>query len=530
MANKNILLIEPGYKNKYPPLGLMKIAQYHGPQGKRDNVKFVKGPDKTVLDVCWDRIYVTTLFSFEWKKISESIDFAIHAAGGQSNNVFVGGIAASLMHESFIQEKRWAGVRFIKGLLTQPPGPSLQLDSFQEELYAEDTTSPPIEDLIPDYSILPQVTYKYPVHDAYFAYASRGCVRKCSFCGVPKLEGDLYETPSLTFIVQGIEKLYGPKKDLMLMDNNIVASAKFKEIIAEIRDLGFTPGAKLNRGRVALQRRVDFNQGVDARILCKTPMFLRELASICTDPLRIAFDHLGFRAHYEQSVRYAHQVGLNSLSNYMLYNFNDTPEDLYQRMWLNIQLNEELKIRIFSFPMRYQPTDMKDRSHVGKSWNRYYLRSMQIILHATHGIVSGAPTFFRRAFGATSEEFKDLLIKPHKFIFNRDWFEELEGRPELGDYNAEFGRLSPSDRADLLEALSHFTTSGKYEAAMANISNSRVGQIFRFYKPLQDEEEAAIWHRQKEIRAAPPDEPIPVPDDQRVEDAGLELDAVLDKN
>ena len=68
MAGKNILLIEPGYRNKYPPLGLMKIAQYHGPEGKNDNVKFVKGEDKSVLDKCWDRIYVTTLFSFEWKK------------------------------------------------------------------------------------------------------------------------------------------------------------------------------------------------------------------------------------------------------------------------------------------------------------------------------------------------------------------------------------------------------------------------------------------------------------------------------
>ena len=77
MANKNILLIEPGYKNKYPPLGLMKIAQYHGPRGKRDNVRFIKGEQPEVEKTAWDRIYVTTLFSFEFSKISRSIDFAI---------------------------------------------------------------------------------------------------------------------------------------------------------------------------------------------------------------------------------------------------------------------------------------------------------------------------------------------------------------------------------------------------------------------------------------------------------------------
>ena len=31
------------------------------------------------------------------------------------------------------------------------------------------------------------------------------------------------------------------------MDNNITASTRFREVIAEIRDLGFTPGAKLIR-------------------------------------------------------------------------------------------------------------------------------------------------------------------------------------------------------------------------------------------------------------------------------------------
>ena len=38
---RNILLIEPNYKNKYPPIGLMKIAAYHRQLG--DNVVFFKG-------------------------------------------------------------------------------------------------------------------------------------------------------------------------------------------------------------------------------------------------------------------------------------------------------------------------------------------------------------------------------------------------------------------------------------------------------------------------------------------------------
>ena len=119
MPNNNILLIEPGYKNKFPPLGLMKLAQYHGINGKNDNVTFIKGEDSSALEKVWDRVYVTTLFSFEWTKISKSIDFALKAANNHAGKVFVGGIATSLMHEEFLNEARWRGVRFIKGLLSK---------------------------------------------------------------------------------------------------------------------------------------------------------------------------------------------------------------------------------------------------------------------------------------------------------------------------------------------------------------------------------------------------------------------------
>lgn len=519
MANKNILLVEPGYKNKYPPLGLMKLAQYHGPHGKRDKVTFVKGEDPSVFGTAWDRIYITTLFSFEFSRIAQSIDFALKVANGHADKIFVGGIASSLMPEQFASRASWQGIRFIQGLLTGPPAKALKLDEYSEELYSDDHSGPAIEDLIPDYSILDQIDYKYPVRDAYFAYASRGCIRKCTFCGVPKLEGDQRDSESITAVVRNIEARYGPKKDLILMDNNIVASPRFHEIIAEIRDLGFLPDAKLSAGRVPVQRRVDFNQGVDARILCKGPGYLRDLASICLKPLRIAFDHLGLKAPYERAVRYAHEFGLLSMSNYMLYNFHDTPADLFERMRLNVTLNEELGLRIWSFPMRYQPTWLPDRSHIGEKWTRYQLRSMQLILQATHGVVSGEPAFFKRAFGDTMQEFGNLLLRPHHFIFNRDWYEVLGGRAQFGEYQREFNKLSSSERTELLGLISTVDPR-ELRGQLRLATTSRVKSIMKHYLPLAKEEEAEIWAKQLAMKQQ--DDPsIVVPDDERVEDAGL---------
>lgn len=519
MANKNILLIEPGYKNKYPPLGLMKLAQYHGPHGKRDKVTFTKGEDPSVFGTAWDRIYITTLFSFEFSRIAQSIDFALKVANGDADRVFVGGIAASLMPEQFSARSAWQGIRFIQGLLKEPPAIALKLDAFSEELYSDDIHGHAIEDLIPDYSILDQIEYKYPVRDAYFAYASRGCIRKCTFCGVPKLEGDQRDSESITAVVRNIEARYGPKKDLILMDNNVVASPRFHEIIAEIRDLGFVPDAKLSIGRMPVQRRVDFNQGVDARILCKDPRHLRDLATIRLKPLRIAFDHLGLKGPYERAIRYAHEFGLTGMSNYMLYNFHDTPADLFERMRLNVTLNEELDLRIWSFPMQYQPTWLPDRSHIGENWTRYQLRSMQLILQATHGVVSGEPSFFKRAFGDTVQEFEDLLLRPHHFIFNRDWFEIHDGSGQFGEYQREFNKLSSAERAELLSLISSVDPR-ELRGQLRLATTNGVKSIMRHYIPLPKEQEIEIWARQRAIKQQ--DHPsIIVPDDERVEDAGL---------
>lgn len=524
----NILLLEPGYQNKYPPLGLMKLSAYH--RAKNDHVVFAKGIKPSLLKEYWDRIYVTTLFSFEYKRIANQIDFAIQCAGGQQQRVFVGGIAASLMTDEFLSEPRWFGVRFIQGLLDKTPSESLQLDEFNGDFYADDRSNLSIEDHIPDYSILSDIKddYIYPVNDAYFGYASRGCIRKCHFCGVPKLEGMQRDSISISTLIKGISENNGEKKDLVLMDNNITASARYKEIIAEIRDNGFEAGAKLNRNRRSYSRRVDFNQGVDARILCKDPMYLREMATICISPLRIAFDHLGLKKSYSQAIEYANDAGINRLSNYMLYNFHDTPEDLFLRLRLNIELNEKLGVRIWSFPMRYQPVTLKDRSHIGKNWIWYELRSFQVILQATKGVVSGNPEFFRIAYGDTIEEFKKLLLTPHHMIFHRYYFQSLGGKAEKEQWKKLFDGLNMSQFSELKEALSLFSRSSFIELdnVISCQKDSRVKALLEFYRPKNKKEEEEILSRTKSCKFVSFSDTV-VPDltkDEWVEDAGLNDD------
>src|SRR3546814_3494054 len=97
---------------------------------------------------------------------------------------------------------------------------------------------------------------------------------------------------------------------------------------------------------------------------------------------------------------------------------------------------------------------LPERSFVSDGWTRYELRSLQLVLQATHGVVSGAPEFFRRAFGADVDAFRRILLLPQHFIFNREWFEAEGGRGQLDDYEAAIRRLSPSQKGELLAKIS----------------------------------------------------------------------------
>ena len=95
-----ILLVEPNYKNKYPPLGLMKLSSFHKDKG--DGIEFCKGLYKGNVD-SFDRIYITTLFTFYWKKTLDTIYYYTERVKNQKK-VYVGGIMASILYEELMQE------------------------------------------------------------------------------------------------------------------------------------------------------------------------------------------------------------------------------------------------------------------------------------------------------------------------------------------------------------------------------------------------------------------------------------------
>jgi hypothetical protein len=67
----HILLVEPAYYTRYPPLGLLKLASYHRLEG--DTVELVRGcltPSRKP-----DRVYVTSLFTWGWKEVWQAVWF-----------------------------------------------------------------------------------------------------------------------------------------------------------------------------------------------------------------------------------------------------------------------------------------------------------------------------------------------------------------------------------------------------------------------------------------------------------------------
>lgn len=120
-----------------------------------------------------------------------------------------------------------------------------------------------IDDMQPDYSL-------YGIEDVSYGFLTRGCPNKCPWCIVPKKEGVVSPYRDIDEVANGNNKV-------ILMDNNILASDYGLQQLEKIAQRGY---------------RVDFNQGLDARLI--TDDIAQVLANIkWIRYLRLACDKFG---------------------------------------------------------------------------------------------------------------------------------------------------------------------------------------------------------------------------------------------
>jgi len=224
---------------------------------------------------------------------------------------------------------------------------------------------------------------------------------------------------------------------------------------------------------------VDFNQGLDARLISQKPELAKLLASTCVSPVRLAFDFVGMQKPYEYAIRLLAEQGLSEFTNYMLFNFKDTPRDLYNRLWVNANLNSELGIRITGFPMRFIPMDDVSRRHVAPAWKWRYLRGIQCVLLATRGLVSPNPGFIRNAFGETYEEYLEILSMPDRYIIYREHYRN-DG---AADWKREYRRLSTDQKGKLLEILHDLNRARRERPQKISSLDRHFRSIIEHYYP-----------------------------------------------
>jgi hypothetical protein len=169
-----------------------------------------------------------------------------------------------------------------------------------------------MERCLPDYSL-------YPSFEHALGFTTRGCVRQCKFCVVPRKEGMLrIVDPELSFLDN--------RKSIILLDNNLTAAPfeHFKSIIEQIAGRGI---------------RLDISQGIDIRLVSSEHARLLSKVKLLRTKggnyrrLHFAWDNVSDEGGIRQGINTLKQhISVNKLMCYVLIGYNTTPEEDLHRV------------------------------------------------------------------------------------------------------------------------------------------------------------------------------------------------------
>jgi len=301
---RRILLVEPDYYTRFPPLGLLKLATFI--RHNKGGAALIRGCGEPGFVP--DEIFVTSLFTYAWKPVHEAVKY--YKRKYPHARVVLGGIYASLLPDHALKSGA---------------------DVIHKGISEEAETCVPAWDLVPEW-------------DGSIIFTSRGCIRTCLFCSVPKLEGHLRS------VISSIKPyVYPSHTRIIFWDNNILATDNWRSVFQELKEL---------------DKKVDFNQGLDARLVNKN--VAQELALLRINFIRLAYDTKAIKKPLSKAIRCLADAGIRkrSIIVYTLYNFDEDPEEFKERV------TELLAQGVVSYPMRYEPiTSLTKNHHVSKKWS-----------------------------------------------------------------------------------------------------------------------------------------------------------------
>jgi len=288
----------------------------------RDTTELVRGITQNISETP-GIIYVTSLFTWAWQPVWKAIQF--YSKLFPDSELWLGGLYASLMPEP----AALSGIdpsHIFKGI-------------FREA-----------EDIRPDYSLVPEWNKKV---GGSIVFSSRGCIRSCPYCAVPRLEGPL---GAVKYSIKAV--IWPGHKKVIFFDNNFLASPGSKSVLKEVEELGL---------------RVDFNQGLDARLISEK--VAGRLSRLKIDRfIRLSYDYRQMRPHVKKAVDILKSQGVNGrdILVYTLYNFTDSPQDLFDR------IKDILRWGAVCYPMRYQPINtLTKNSYIAPKWDKIRLNALQ---------------------------------------------------------------------------------------------------------------------------------------------------------
>lgn len=164
-----------------------------------------------------------------------------------------------------------------------------------------------IEFVKPDYSLYPDMDYS-------IGFTTRGCIRNCDFCIVPKKEGKykIWQHPE--------EFHYDKFEKILLLDNNIYAN---KEWFFEVTNW-----------IIERNLETDINQGMDIRILDDEIAEQLSKIKFKSHTMKFAWDNIDDEKYVKRGIEILKNADINTRQDvkfYVLVNYNSThEEDLYR--------------------------------------------------------------------------------------------------------------------------------------------------------------------------------------------------------